>query len=79
MLDEPALVDVNTWELSDKYTWLSWFAPRTDNTSVRPLPCDSDRQRKLAWNAIARAFDNTKKRKRSSKLWNAWKKLQDRA
>ncbi len=79
MLDEPALVGVNTWGLSDKYTWISWFAPRNDGTSVRPLPCNCDMQRKLAWKAIARAFDNTQKRKRSSKLWNAWKKLRDEA
>lgn len=57
VLDEPATIAVLTWGISDRYTWLSNFAPRKDGTPVRPLPFDAQLERKLAWNAIARAFD----------------------
>ncbi|MDX2213846.1 MAG: endo-1,4-beta-xylanase [Oculatellaceae cyanobacterium bins.114] len=57
VLDEPAVIAVLTWGLSDRYTWLSEFEPRTDGLPVRPLPLDENMNRKLAWNAIARAFD----------------------
>jgi len=58
VLDEPAVMAVMTWGLSDRYTWLSKFAPRKDNLPVRPLPLDEQLNRKLAWNAMARALDN---------------------
>lgn len=61
-LDERAVIAVITWGLSDRYTWLSEFQPRADKASVRPLPFDHQMQPKLAWNAIARAFDNAPKR-----------------
>jgi len=57
VLMEPAVIAVITWGLSDRYTWLSEFQPRSDRASVRPLPIDALLQRKLAWSAIARAFD----------------------
>lgn len=62
VLDEPAVIAVLTWGLSDRYTWLSEFRPRPDKLPVRPLPFDADMNRKLAWNAIARAFDQAPKR-----------------
>jgi endo-1,4-beta-xylanase len=62
VLDEPAVIAVLTWGLSDRYTWLSEFRPRPDRLPVRPLPFDADMNRKLAWNAIARAFDQAPKR-----------------
>jgi endo-1,4-beta-xylanase len=58
VLDEKAVIAVITWGLSDRYTWLTNFAPRPDKLPVRPLPLNSNLQRKLAWNAIARAFEN---------------------
>jgi endo-1,4-beta-xylanase len=61
-LDEKAVTTVVTWGLSDKYTWLTEFKPRPDQSPVRPLPLDAQMQRKLAWNAIARAFDHAPKR-----------------
>lgn len=61
-LDEPAVIAVLTWGLSDRYTWLSEFRPRPDRLPVRPLPFDAGMNRKLAWNAIARAFDTAPKR-----------------
>ncbi|MBD2690458.1 endo-1,4-beta-xylanase [Anabaena catenula] len=62
VLDEPAVTTIINWGLSDRYTWLSEFHPRPDQAPVRPLPLDSQMQRKLAWNAMARAFDNAPKR-----------------
>lgn len=57
MLDEIATIAVLTWGLSDRYTWLSSFAPRSDGNAVRPLPLDDQLNRKPAWNAIAQALD----------------------
>lgn len=57
LLEEPAVIAVLTWGLSDNYTWLSKQRPRTDGTPVRSLPLDAQLKRKFAWNAIARAFD----------------------
>ncbi len=62
VLDERAVIAVITWGLSDRYSWLNEFEPRSDNAPVRPLPFDAQMRRKLAWNAIARAFDNAPKR-----------------
>ena len=62
VLDESAVICVTTWGLSDRYTWLSEFYPRSDGAAVRPLPLDTNFKRKLAWNAIARAFDHAPKR-----------------
>jgi endo-1,4-beta-xylanase len=56
-LDQPAVISVTTWGLSDRYTWLTYFHPRSDGQPVRPLPLDQDLKPKLAWEAIARAFD----------------------
>lgn len=75
VLDEPAVMSVTTWGLSDRFTWLSSFEPRDDGASVRPLPLDVGLNRKLAWNAIARAFDRTPRRESASTLWNAWENL----
>ena len=61
-LDEPAVIAVMTWGLSDRDTWLSRYSPRQDGLPVRPLPLDEQLNRKLAWNAIARAFDNAPRR-----------------
>lgn len=60
MLNEPSLIAVTTWGLSDRYSWLSEFGTRADGLPVRPLPLDENMQRKLAWNAIARAFDQAR-------------------
>jgi endo-1,4-beta-xylanase len=62
VLDEKAVIAVLTWGLSDRDTWLSQYAPRRDGAPVRPLPFDSNLQPKLAWNAMARAFDKAPKR-----------------
>ncbi|SRR5579883_55025 len=63
VLEEPAVIAVLTWGLSDHYTWLAEGIPEpNDKGRVRPLPLDAQMKRKLAWNAIARAFDKAPKR-----------------
>jgi endo-1,4-beta-xylanase len=62
VLDEPAVIAVLTWGLSDRHTWLSRFSRREDGLSVRPLPLDRNLTRKPAWDAIARAFDTAPSR-----------------
>ena len=61
-LAEPAVIAVLTWGLTDKYTWLAGQKRRDDGAPVRVLPLDRDYQRKPAWNAIAKAFDEAGKR-----------------
>jgi endo-1,4-beta-xylanase len=61
-LDEKAVIGILTWGLSDKYTWLTDYAPRDDKMPVRPLPLDGNFNRKPAWEAIARCFDDAPKR-----------------
>ncbi len=58
VLSEPAVIEVSTWGISDRYTWIAKDAPRRDGTPVRPLPLDAKLNRKKVWNAIARSFDN---------------------
>jgi len=53
-----ALAAVLIWGLTDKYTWLANQNKRADGTPVRVLPLDRVFQRKLAWHAMARAFDS---------------------
>ncbi|MEC4818334.1 MAG: endo-1,4-beta-xylanase [Scytonema sp. PMC 1069.18] len=62
VLDERSVIAVLTWGLSDSHTWISRFIPRSDRSPVRPLPLDTNQKPKLAWNAIARAFDHAPKR-----------------
>lgn len=56
VLDEPAVIAVITWGLSDRYTWLASNQPRSDKAPVRPLPFDGQLKPKLAYQAIARAI-----------------------
>ena len=55
-LQQPAVQMVVTWGLTDRYTWLSSYAPRPDGLPVRPLPLDSNLQAKPAYNAMLSAF-----------------------
>jgi endo-1,4-beta-xylanase len=57
VMEEPALIAVLTWGLSDRYTWLDRHQARQDGQPVRPLPLDKNFQPKLAWHSIARAID----------------------
>jgi endo-1,4-beta-xylanase len=57
-LQEPAVVAVLTWGLTDRYTWLASRNRRESGVPVRVLPLDREYLRKPAWQAIARAFDS---------------------
>ncbi|EAZ92857.1 endo-1,4-beta-xylanase [Crocosphaera chwakensis] len=56
VLEEPNVIGVLTWGLSDRYTWLSKHRPRNDKAPVRPLPLDREFKPKLAWESIANSF-----------------------
>jgi endo-1,4-beta-xylanase len=62
VLAEKSVTAVVNWGLTDRYTWITDRLPRKDNTPARPLPFDLEFQPKLAWNAIARAINNSPKR-----------------
>ncbi len=62
VLQEPAVIAVLTWGLSDRYTWLAKFRPRSDGAAPRPLPLDALLYRKPAWSAIASALNNAPSR-----------------
>lgn len=61
-LSEKAVTTVIVWGITDRISWLSAKHPRADGAALRPLPLDANLKRKLAWNAIARAFDRAPKR-----------------
>lgn len=56
VLDEPAVTSIVNWGLSDRYTWLSDFAPRSDGAEVRPLLRDRQYNVKPAWAAVVKAI-----------------------
>jgi endo-1,4-beta-xylanase len=56
VLEQPAVIAINTWGVSDRQTWLSQTVPRSDGSAVRPLPLDHDLQPKPSWDAIARSL-----------------------
>jgi endo-1,4-beta-xylanase len=62
VVDEPAVIAVTTFGLSDRYSWLSEHFPRPDGLPVRPLLLDDQLNRKLSWNATARAFERAQGR-----------------
>jgi len=56
-LRNPNVIVVQTWGLSDKYTWQKKHAPRDDGLDVRVLPFDQDFNAKPIYQALAQAFD----------------------
>jgi endo-1,4-beta-xylanase len=62
VLDNPSTIAVLTWGLSDKYTWLTNFAPRHDGLATRPLPFDASLNPTPAYTAILNAFESARRR-----------------
>jgi endo-1,4-beta-xylanase len=51
-LDEPAVVSLVTFGLSDRYTWLEEDYPRKHGMPRRPLPFDQRLRPKPAYHAL---------------------------
>jgi len=63
VLAEKAVISVQTWGLSDKYTWLSKESPRSDNQPVAPLPLDASLSAgKPIYDALLRTFQQAPSR-----------------
>lgn len=57
VLDEPAVLNVLTWDIVDTNTWLNESERRRkDGLPQRSLPLDADYARKPLWSALRRAF-----------------------
>lgn len=65
-LDEPAVVSLMTFGLTDRYTWLEEDYPREDGAPRRPLPFDDNLRPKPAYDDLRNALERTKSR---SLLW----------
>src|SRR5271156_481147 len=52
VLENKNVIVVETWNLTDRYTWLTKEAPRHDGQAVRPLPFDDKLQPKPVVDAI---------------------------
>jgi endo-1,4-beta-xylanase len=65
VLKVPSVKAVIAWELSDNYSFYTDAAKKKNPLAERlprPLPFDSDMQKKPLWYAMARAFENSKPR-----------------
>jgi endo-1,4-beta-xylanase len=56
-LDEPAVVTLVTFGLSDRYTWLQEDFPREDGAPRRPLPFDGELTPKPSLTALASGLE----------------------
>jgi endo-1,4-beta-xylanase len=56
-LDEPAVVSLVTFGLSDRYTWLQEDYPREDGAPRRPLPFDEGLTPKPSFTALASSLE----------------------
>ncbi len=66
VMNEPAVIGIITWGLTDKYTALNSTNPRSDRLPQRPLPLDANMVRKNAWYALEYWFKNTMQRPRQT-------------
>jgi endo-1,4-beta-xylanase len=62
VLQNPNVIVVQTWGLTDKYTWQKTHAKRDDGLDVRVLPFDQDFNPKPVYQALAQAFDAAPRR-----------------
>jgi endo-1,4-beta-xylanase len=62
-LKEPAVKSVMPFGLSDRYTWLQEDYPREDGAERRPLPYDSDLERKPAYRELRESLRQARDRR----------------
>lgn len=55
-LDQPAVIGLMSWGLTDRYNWLDSASPRTDGDHHRSLPLDANYNRTPLWNAISQSL-----------------------
>jgi endo-1,4-beta-xylanase len=58
-LSAPAVIQIMTWGLSDRHSYLNVAHARADGLPQRPLPLDAALARKPAWDALATAFGSS--------------------
>ena len=56
VLEDPAVIAVLTWGITDKYTWLNGEDARTDGEKERPLPFDAAMQPTAVFAAEVKAL-----------------------
>jgi endo-1,4-beta-xylanase len=61
-LDEPAVISLVTFGLSDRYTWLEEDYPRKDGMPRRPLPLDQRLQPKPAYRSLESGLEEAPRR-----------------
>ncbi|MBB3444209.1 endo-1,4-beta-xylanase [Rhizobium sp. BK379] len=62
LFDEPAVIGLVTWGMTDRFSWLHEGWPRKDRLTQRCLPLDENFAKKPMWYAIAEAFDRAPSR-----------------
>jgi len=62
VLEDPAVIAVLTWGITDKYTWLNGEDARTDGEKERPLPFDAEMQPVAAFEAEVGALQGARER-----------------
>jgi endo-1,4-beta-xylanase len=62
VLEDPAVIAVLTWGITDKYTWLNGEDSRTDGEKERPLPFDAEMRPVAAFGAEVRALQGARAR-----------------
>lgn len=56
------VISITVWGLSDRYSWLTEFAPRADGEPPRPSLLDHDLNKKPAWHAVSETIASAGRR-----------------
>jgi len=62
VLENKSVTVVQTWNLTDRYTWMAHTTPRSDGQPIRPLPFDQNLSPKPVVQAMAKAFEQAASR-----------------
>ena len=63
VLRQPGVITLNVWGLSDRHTWITHLAPRTDGLPVRSTLFDQNMNKKAAYWAVKAALDDAANRR----------------